>query len=248
MAPNDPVLIVESLRFSFRQRHSFFRHTYFTALDDVSFKVNRGETLGIVGRNGCGKSTLLRLLAGIYKPDSGSIKVFCGKVSLLSLALAFDPELSGHNNAIIGSMFLGASRREADALLPVIREYSGLGAFFDKPLKTYSTGMRGRLGFAVAINMQSDLLLLDEVFSTGDAAFRKKGEAAMVEKIGSGQTVVLVSHSMPQVAKLSDRVMWMDHGHVKQIGDPAEVIQAYTDSIDQGPQQIGAGTTIAAPA
>jgi lipopolysaccharide transport system ATP-binding protein len=248
MATTDPVLVVESLRFSFRQRHSFFRHTYFTALDGVSFEVKRGETLGIIGRNGCGKSTLLRLLAGIYKPDSGCIRVFCGKVSLLSLSLAFDQQLSGHDNAIIGSMFLGASRREADALLPVIREYSGLGAFFDEPLKTYSTGMRGRLGFAVAINMQSDLLLLDEVFSAGDAAFRKKGEAAMTEKIGSGQTVVLVSHSMPQVARLSDRVMWMDSGRVQQIGDPAEVIQAYTDSIEQGPQQVGVGTRIPAPA
>jgi len=248
MNASGPALTVESLQFSYRQRHGFFRHTYFTALDDVSFEVRRGETLGIVGRNGCGKSTLLRLLAGIYKPDSGRITVHCGKVSLLSLAVAFDQELSGRDNAIIGSMFLGASRKEADALLPTIREYSELGAFFDEPLKTYSTGMRGRLGFSVAINMQSDLLLLDEVFSTGDAAFRKKGEAAMAEKIGSGQTVVLVSHSMPQVEKLSDRVMWLDRGRLMQIGDPAEVIRAYTESIENRPKAKQVQVTAPAPA
>ena len=248
MGATGPALTVDSLRFSYRQRHGFFRHTYFTALDGVSFEVRRGETLGIVGRNGCGKSTLLRLLAGIYNPDSGRITIHCGKVSLLSLALAFDQELSGRDNAIIGSMFLGASRKEAEALLPTIREYSELGAFFDEPLKTYSTGMRGRLGFSVAINMHSDLLLLDEVFSTGDAAFRKKGEAAMAEKIGSSQTVVLVSHSMAQVKKLSDRVMWLDKGRLLQIGDPDEVIRAYTDSIEKKSQPGAVESAAPAPA
>lgn len=227
----DAVLTVESLSFSYRQRSGLFRHHYFTALKDLSFDVRRGETLGVVGPNGCGKSTLLRLLAGIYQPDSGRVERHCRKVSLLSLALAFDQELSGRDNAIIGSMFLGATRREAEGLLPQIRDYSDLGSFFDEPLKTYSTGMRGRLGFSVAINMKSDLMLLDEVFSVGDAAFRKRAEAAMIEKIGSDQTVVLVSHSLAQVKRLSDRVMWLEHGRLKMMGEPGEVVDAYNATV-----------------
>ena len=227
MSVSEIALSARDLRFCYRQRRGLFGHLRFTALEDISFDVYRGETLGLVGNNGCGKSTLLRILAGIYSPDGGRIVKHCRSVSLLSLALAFDPELTGRDNAIIGSMFLGATRGEAERLAPEIREYAELGGFFDEPLKTYSTGMRSRLGFSVAIHMKSDLILIDEVLSVGDTAFRQKAEATMLQKIGSSQTVVLVSHSLPQVEKLADRVIWLERGRLRMQGDTKTVIEAY---------------------
>ena len=215
------------LAFTFRQRHSLFRHTHHKAIDGISFSVRSGETLGVIGANGCGKSTLLKIIAGIYSPDAGEMKRHCQKISLLSLALGFDPDLSGIDNALISGMFLGARRAEVQAKIPEIIEFAEIGDFVYQPIKTYSTGMRARLAFSVALTMHTDLLLIDEVMGVGDARFREKAEKAMIERIESDQTVILVSHSEPQIKHLCDRVMWLDKGKVKQCGNPDEVLAAY---------------------
>ncbi|MBE9548238.1 MAG: ABC transporter ATP-binding protein [Proteobacteria bacterium] len=221
------IMELDHVSVRYKSRRSFFRHTYFTALDEVSFSIIKGETLGIVGTNGCGKSTLLRVLANIYGIDAGQVNWYCRQVSLLTLALGFDPELSGRDNAILSGMLLGA--RKADVLdkIDEIIEFSELKDFIYKPIKTYSTGMRARLGFSVAVTMQSELLLIDEVMSVGDGKFKRKAEAAMVNKISSDQTVVLVSHSLPQLSKVCDRVLWLNEGKVIMIGAVDEVLQEY---------------------
>lgn len=221
------VMELSNVSVRYKSRRSFFRHDYFTALDDVSFTIKKGETLGIIGANGCGKSTLLRVLADIYGVDEGTVNWHCRQVSLLSLALGFDVELSGRDNAIISGMLLGSRKRDVLAKLDEIIEFSELQKYIDKPIKTYSSGMRARLGFSVALKMHSELLLIDEVLGVGDGKFKRKATNAMINKISSEQTVVLVSHSMGQIKKLCNRVLWLDAGKVKMIGAADEVVREY---------------------
>ena len=216
----------------YKTRRSFFRHAYFSALENISFTIKKGETLGVIGANGCGKSTLLKVLANIYDADAGEVHWHCKQVSLLSLTLGFDAELSGRDNAIISGMLLGARKKEVLDKLDEIIEFSELGEFIDKPIKTYSAGMRPRLGFSVALKMRTELLLIDEVLGVGDGKFRRKAVNAMANKINSNQTVVLVSHSMSHVRKLADRVLWLDAGKVRMIGTPNKVLPAYNLFID----------------
>jgi len=230
---NPDIMELRNVSVRYKSRRSFFRHDYFTALDDVSFTIRKGETLGIIGTNGCGKSTLLRILANIYSVDVGEVTWNCRQVSLLSLSLGFDGELTGRDNAVISGMLLGGRQKEVLDKLDEIIEFSELGEFIDKPIKTYSSGMRARLGFSVALKMQSELLLIDEVMSVGDGKFKNKAEAAMIGKISSNQTVVLVSHSTGQIRKLCDRVLWLDHGKVEMIGTPGDVLRAYNLFIAQ---------------
>jgi lipopolysaccharide transport system ATP-binding protein len=212
----------------YKSRRTFFRHDFFRALDNISFTIKTGETLGVIGTNGCGKSTLLKVLANIYGIDSGEVTWFCRHVSLLSLSLGFDPNLSGRDNAIISGMMLGGRKQEVLDKMEEIIEFSELGKFIDKPIKTYSNGMRARLGFAVAIKMNSDLLLIDEVMGVGDGKFRTKAETAMANKINSEQTVVLVSHSLQQIRKLCDRVLWLHAGKIRKIGDAEQILSDYS--------------------
>lgn len=221
------LLRLEHVDFSYRQRHSLFRVSDYPAIRDVSFSIERGESIGIIGRNGCGKSTLLRVIAGIYQPDNGAVVRACKNISLLSLSLGFDPLMSGRENAIIAGMLQGSSRADVEARLDEIIEFAELGAFIDEPIRTYSTGMRSRLGFSVAITLRTELLLIDEVLSVGDAHFKQKAEAVMVNRINSDQTVILVSHATTQVQKLCSRVIWMEQGSVREIGDPESIIQHY---------------------
>jgi lipopolysaccharide transport system ATP-binding protein len=230
-AAADRILELEGVEFSYKQRHALFRYSSFKAIRGATFSVRRGETVGIIGRNGCGKSTLLRVIAGIFRPDAGTLNLNCGGVSLLSLSLGFDPELSGRENAVIAGMLQGAGRRQVESELDRILEFSELGAFIDEPLRTYSTGMRARLGFSVAISLRTDLLLVDEILSVGDAQFRKKAEKAMVGRISSNQTVLMVSHSLPQIRRLCDRVVWLERGQAKLVGEPGEVISAYEEAM-----------------
>jgi lipopolysaccharide transport system ATP-binding protein len=224
---NNNIMELTDITVRYRSRRSFFRHDYFTALDGVSFNIHRNETLGIVGVNGCGKSTLLRVLANIYGIDRGTITWHCDQVLLLSLTLGFDEELSGRDNAIISGMLLGARKKEILGRMEEIVEFSELHDFMDKPIKTYSSGMRARLGFSVALYVHPDLLLIDEVLGVGDGAFQKKAEAAIISKITSLQSVVLVSHDLRQIEKLSHRVMWMDAGKIQMVGEPGKVISEY---------------------
>jgi len=225
---NTDVMDIRNVSVRYKSRRSFFRHDYFSALEDVSFTIKKGETLGVVGTNGCGKSTLLKVLANIYGVDGGKVSWHCRQVSLLALSLGFDAELSGRDNAIISGMLLGGRKKDVLEKLDEIIGFSELGDFINKPIKTYSNGMRARLGFAVALKMNTELLLIDEVMGVGDGKFKLKAEAAMVSKISSQQTVVLVSHSMSQVRKLCDRVLWLHAGRVKMIGAPENVLNAYS--------------------
>lgn len=224
------ILQMHEVGLDYVTRKSFFRHERFTALDGVSLRVNRGEVLGIIGGNGSGKSTLLRVLANVYRPDRGRLIRNCDHTMLLSLALGFDPELSGRENALVSGVLLGARRKHVLAKLDDIVSFAELEDCIDNPLKTYSSGMRARLGFSVASFIDADLLLIDEVLSVGDAEFRAKAELAMRNRMFSDQTVVFVSHSMSQVTSLCDRVLWLDRGRVITTGAPNEVVDAYNDS------------------
>jgi len=227
------VINVTNATVKYRQRHSLFRHSYYKALDNVSFGLKKGETLGVIGRNGCGKSTLLKLLAGIYQPDIGSVDKGEASVSLLTLAAGFDPNLSGLDNAIISGMMLGHAKADIIEQLDDIIEYSELAEFIHEPIKTYSSGMKARLGFSVAIKMNADVLLIDEVLGVGDANFKKKAEATMLSKINSEQTVVLVSHSAAQIKKVCQRAVWIEKGKVQAVGDCIEVADAYQRFLDE---------------
>lgn len=220
---------LRNLTVGYKSTRSFFRKDYFIALDDISFNIRKGETLGVVGRNGCGKTTLLRVLANIYAADKGTVQWNCHTVSLLSLSVGFDEELSGKDNAVIGGMFLGARKREILAKLCEITDFSELGDFIDKPVKTYSAGMRLRLGFSVALHVHPDVLLIDEVLAVGDGRFKEKAERAMVNKIRTNQTVVLVSHSLGQVEQLCDRTLWLERGRMRMVGNTSEVLTKYAD-------------------
>jgi lipopolysaccharide transport system ATP-binding protein len=202
----------------------------YQALKSINFEVLPGETLGVIGSNGSGKSTLLKILASIYQPDEGEIIFNARKISLLSLALGFDPRLSGLDNAVFSSMLLGATLKEAKEKVPGIVEFSELGESASHPVRTYSSGMRARLGFSVALNMQADVLLIDEALAVGDAHFTKKSEKAIVKKVTSSQTVVLVSHSAEQITRLCDRAIWIDKGEIKLVGDAGLVTEVYTKS------------------
>jgi lipopolysaccharide transport system ATP-binding protein len=199
----------------------------FWALEDVSLTLRRGERLGVIGRNGAGKSTLLRVVAGILAPDRGSVRRAPVSCQLLSLALGFTPHLSGRDNAVLSGLMLGLRRRDIVARLPAIREFSELGEFFEQPIAAYSSGMTMRLAFSVAIQVEPDVLLIDEVIAVGDTEFQQKSGAALRARMGEGHTVVLVSHSEEQIAKLCDRVIWIEHGKSVLEGDRDDVFAAY---------------------
>lgn len=211
----------------FKTRKGFFRFNKHHALSDISFDLKRGETLGIIGRNGCGKSTLLKVLANIFQPDRGEVKCFVNNVSLQTLSAGFDKELSGRDNAILAAMLLGHNKIEAKAGLDDIQQFSELGAAFNEPVKTYSSGMKARLGFSVAIRMHADVLLVDEVLGVGDSRFKRKAEAAILDKMNSDQTVVFVSHSSAQVKRLCDRVVWLEQGKVVKVGASSDIVDEY---------------------
>ncbi|MCC6130798.1 MAG: ABC transporter ATP-binding protein [Acidobacteria bacterium] len=197
------------------------------ALEDVSFSVEPGETFGVVGANGSGKSTLLKLVAGILKPNSGSLAVN-GKVSaLIELGAGFHPEISGRENVVINGIMLGLTRKEIEKKLPSIIEFSGLSEFIDQPVKTYSSGMYVRLGFAVAIHTDPSILVVDEVLAVGDEAFAHRCLDTIREFSARGKTIFFVTHSLALVEELCDRVLYLEKGKVKGIGDAREILSSY---------------------
>ena len=199
----------------------------FTALNNVSIEVKRGEIIGIIGRNGCGKSTLLRVMAGIYPPDEGESFV-AGEISLLAgLGTGFSPHQTGRENAILYGSILGHNEEEMKSKLPEIIEFSELGAFIDEPIRTYSAGMKARLGLAVASAINPDILLIDEVLGVGDPNFREKSKKKILSMVEGAGTVVIVSHSFGLMKSICDRLILVHEGVISAHGDPAEVIQAY---------------------
>ncbi|MCF8719360.1 ABC transporter ATP-binding protein [Nitrospina gracilis] len=222
------VLAAAGVSMCYRTRTGLLKRFQHTALDNISFTLERGETLGVVGRNGSGKSSLLRILAGIIAPTSGAIECPPGvRRALLSLGLGFRPDLSGRDNALLGAMLQGAGKREALEFLPDIHEFSELGGFFDKPMRTYSAGMRARLGFATALKVNVEILLIDEVLSVGDVHFRHKAESAMLDKINGRQTVVFVSNNPGQVNKICGRAIWLEEGRIQAEGAVEQVTAEY---------------------
>jgi lipopolysaccharide transport system ATP-binding protein len=204
------------------------------ALSDVSFEVARGETFGVVGPNGSGKSTLLKLVAGLFKPTSGELAVD-GKVSaLIELGAGFHPEISGRENVVINGVMLGLTRKEIERKIPEIIAFSGLEDFIDEPVKTYSSGMYVRLGFAVAVHVDPDILVVDEVLAVGDEAFAHRCLDTIADFSRRGKTIFFVSHSLVLVEELCDRVLYLERGRVKGLGDPREVMAAYRLDVAAG--------------
>ena len=227
--PGDLILQAEHVGLSYRQRVGMLRYDSFWALQDVSFELYEGETLGVIGNNGAGKSTLLRMIAGIVDPDRGVLhRSKPLSASLLALNVGFKPELSGRDNVVISGLLLGMKRADIRRQMDDIREFSDLGDFFERPVGTYSTGMRARLGFAVAIHADPDILLIDEVLGVG----------AMRAKIKQGKTVILVSHSMEAIRELCQRVLWIERGKSIICSDAETVISGYHETVRQAVREM----------
>lgn len=202
----------------------------FEAVKNVSFSVAKGEILGLIGRNGSGKSTILNSIAGIFSPNSGTIDLHGNSVSLLSIGVGFQKELSGRENIVLSGMLLGFSKKEVMEHMDEIIEFSELGEFIDAPVRTYSSGMYSKLAFSITAILETDIMLIDEVLSVGDARFKKKSYNKMRELISDeNRTVIIVSHSSDTIRKLCDKVLWIDSGEVKMYGNAKEVIAKYDE-------------------
>lgn len=219
-------LLVHPAR-SLRAWRGLRRHV---ALDGVTLRVERGECLGVIGRNGSGKSTLLGLCAGVLWPTRGQVRVQGRVCPLLELGAGFHPELTGIENAILNGVLLGMPRREVMARLDRILEFAELGDFVERPIRMYSSGMVARLGFAVAVHVEPDVLLMDEVFSVGDERFRRKCTAKLETFREQGVTMLFVSHAMESVRQVSSRVAWITGGKVEALGEPEAVIERYREA------------------
>jgi len=243
-----PALVLQDVTKIFRTYHhyhaglkalvlkpsSILRHGVrdtFLAIDQISFTVGKGETFGIIGRNGAGKSTLLGLIGGILRPTSGRISVQ-GRISpLLELGVGFTPELTGRENIIINGVLLGLRRRNIEERIDEIIDFSGLSAFIDQPLKTYSSGMQVRLGFAIAIHVRPDILLVDEVLAVGDAEFQEKCLERIKNLRKQGVTIVFISHDLETLKNICNQAAWIDKGRLIALGTPPEVISRYQSEL-----------------
>jgi ABC-2 type transport system ATP-binding protein len=203
----------------------------FTALRNISFSVDAGEAVGIIGHNGSGKSTLLKCMAQILTPNEGHIDIQRKMAALLELGAGFHQELSGRDNVFLNASILGMNRKEIAARLDEIVDFSGLHDFIDTPVKTYSSGMYVRLAFAVAINVDPELLLIDEILAVGDVTFQQKCMEKFVDFRTQGRTLVLVTHDGNTVREFCDRAIWLDHGVIRRDGDPADVVDEYTETM-----------------
>jgi ABC-type polysaccharide/polyol phosphate transport system ATPase subunit len=201
------------------------------ALRDVSFQVEKGEAFGVVGGNGSGKSTLLKLVAGLLRPTTGAVRTSGRVAALIELGAGFHPEISGRENVFINGAVLGLSRAEVERRYDEIVEFAGLGDFIEEPVKNYSSGMYVRLGFAVAIHTDPDVLLVDEVLAVGDEAFAHRCVHRIESLLARGRTVLFVSHGLDLVEQLCDRVLWLDRGTGRRLGEPREVIDAYRQQV-----------------
>ena len=199
----------------------------FWALRHINLRLDRGESLAVIGPNGAGKSTLLQVLAGIIRPSEGAVDVYGHVSGLLTLGAGFDKELTGRDNILLGGAFLGLDDAVTRELLPSIIEYAELGDFIDAPLRTYSSGMRARLGFAIATSVDPDILLLDEVLATGDANFREKSKARVIDIVSAAKAVVLVTHDMNWVTEYCNRAILIERGELIMEGEPADVVELH---------------------
>ena len=210
------------------------RVEHFEALHGVSFTIGQGEIVGLVGRNGSGKSTLLRVLAGIFEPDKGFVDLHGHTVSLLALGVGFQTQLSGRENIYLSGLLLGFTKQDIDAQIDEIIAFSELEKFIEKPVRTYSSGMQSKLGFAITAILKTDIILVDEVLSVGDSHFKKKSFAKMQELISEKtRTVVIVSHNASTIRNTCEKVVWLHDGDIKMIGDTATVVDLYEEFMSQ---------------
>ena len=203
------------------------QYSTFTALEHVSFEVQKGETIGLIGRNGAGKSTLLKIISGIMKPTEGSVECRGNVVPMLELGSGFDMDLSGRENVYLNGAILGYTKPFLDAKFQEILDFSELGDFINLPIRNYSSGMLARLAFSIAAVVKPEILIVDEILAVGDAQFQEKSKRRMMELMSGGTTVLLVSHDIEQVKELCRRAVWLEHGRVREIGDAKEVCGAY---------------------
>lgn len=227
----DKLISLKGIGVSYRSHRAHKAAEKNWALNDINLDLYKGETLGIIGRNGVGKSTLLKVLADIIEPDVGLIKREACRSTLLSLRVGFLNHLDARENAIMAGMLLGLPRREAEERIPDILEFAELDAMDKVPIGTYSTGMVARLGFSIAMQIDPDILLIDEMLAVGDAGFREKSAAALRERMKSDRTVVLVAHNEQVVRNLCNRVIWIEHGRCKATGDADEIFTLYKESL-----------------
>lgn len=206
------------------------RYDEFWALRHVSFEVNKGEVLGIIGHNGAGKSTLLKVISGILKPTEGIVKVNGTIVPMLELGSGFDFDLTGRENVFLNGAILGYSEEFLKSKYDEILEFSELGKFIDIPLRNYSSGMVMRLAFSVATVVTPDILIVDEILAVGDAQFQEKSKKRMLELMSGGTTVLFVSHSLEQIREMCDKVLWLDHGEMRMFGLVQEVCNEYENN------------------
>lgn len=206
----------------------------FTALNHVSFDVNRGEVVGLIGHNGAGKSTILKIISGILKPTEGHVTVRGGVVPMLELGSGFDFDMTGRENVFLNGAIMGYSESFLEERFNEIVEFSELKQFIDVPLRNYSSGMVARLAFAVAVLVEPEILIVDEVLAVGDAEFQEKSKRRMMELMGGGTTVLFVSHSLGQIRELCDRVVWIEQGNLIAFGETEEICNRYESSLNLG--------------
>lgn len=240
----DIAVTVKSLHISYRGLKKFSvkksllklktsQKEIFEAVKGVSFEIEKGKILGIIGKNGSGKSTTLRALAGIFSPDTGEIDLHGNSVSLLSIGVGFQPKLTGRENIYLSGMLLGFSEKEIKEKEKEIISFADIGDFVNKPVKTYSSGMHSKLAFAITAILETDIMLIDEVLSVGDATFKEKSYNKMKELISDeNRTVVIVSHSLDTISNLCNEVLWIHGGKVKKIGKPDDVIPEYKEFME----------------
>jgi ABC-type polysaccharide/polyol phosphate transport system ATPase subunit len=245
--PGDRLRTLKSALVGGSLTRNLTREESITAIQSVDFTVARGEAFGVIGGNGSGKSTLLKLVAGMLRPTTGRITVAGRVAALIELGAGFHPEISGRENVFINGAVLGLTRRQIESRYDEIVEFSGLGDFMEEPVKNYSSGMYVRLGFAVAIHTDPDVLLVDEVLAVGDEAFAHRCIHRIEEFLASGRTLLLVSHSLDLVEGVCDRVLWMEQGVQRLIGTPRMVIDAYRQevAVKEGEAHAAARTTAA---
>lgn len=205
----------------------------FWALDDISFEIKKGESWGVVGRNGAGKSTLLKMICGVLAPEKGKVKVYGSVVPLIDLGAGFDDNLTAEENIFLGGAILGHSKKFMQERYDEIVDFAELSEFMKMPLKNYSTGMRARIGFAIATLLKPDIFIIDEILAVGDAAFQVKCETRISEMINAGTTLLFVSHANSQVKRLCKNALWIKRGKVVMIGNAEEVCDAYEKEILQ---------------
>ena len=237
---NENAIVVQNLSISYkamkgrssRRTALFFSDRLKTieAVKNVSFEVKTGQIVGIMGKNGSGKSTLLRSIAGVFAPNSGSIELFGHSVSLLSIGVGFQNHLSGHENIYLSGLLMGFTEKQIKERYDEIVEFSGLGEFIHMPVKSYSSGMFSKLAFSITAVLETDIMLIDEVLSVGDAAFKKKSYAKMQELISNSErTVLIVSHDLSTLRKLCNEIIWIHNGELVAQGLPEEIIPKYEE-------------------